>query len=52
MGPVGLERATLKKLNLLDNKSKSNLLVHETQAYNCIILYTQVTVKGVLGVKT
>ena len=28
--PVGLQRAALKKLNLLDNKWKSNLLLHET----------------------
>ena len=48
--PVGLQRAALKKLNLLDNKCKSNLLLHETEAYNCIILYTQVTVKTELNV--
>ena len=28
--PVGLQRAALKKKNLLDNKCKSNLLLHET----------------------
>ena len=48
--PVGLQRAALKKLNSLDNKCKSNLLLHETEAYNCIILYTQVTVKTELNV--
>ena len=28
--PVSIHRAALKKLNLLDNKIKSNLLLHET----------------------
>ena len=28
--PIGLQRAALKKIYLLDNKCKSNLLLHET----------------------
>ena len=36
--PVGLQRAALKKLNLLDNKCKSNLLLQK-QTYNYIFYF-------------
>ena len=55
-GPLGTpgwspEGRIKEQLNLLDNKCKSNLLLHETEAYNCIIMYIQVTVKTELNVR-